>query len=478
MKNKSNFLDTFPEQTIIRQYWQEMQKICDIKENKCFQKYLPIIQEENKCDSPFLTVVLRTQGKREEGLREALLCLSAQTNQDFEIILIGHKMTEDHKKIVENILSEQQDEFLIKIRYFELNEGTRTAPLNFGLAHARGKYAAFYDDDDILFANWVECFWQASKKQDGRILHSYAFAQDWSNTEHLGYRAETAPKDTYCQKFDLISQLTVNKCPLMTIAFPTYLFQKLGIMFDEELNVTEDWEYIMRTSLICGVADECEPTAIYRFWKNIETSSTLHDEASWLDTYKKIQENMNERYTILPPNNLSKIIQLVEKNNSISPLKKNDLSVSTFYYSTGNPFNDQEVIKTSSDKIYPEFDLWFLFTDKRNDLSAMRFDLCEEGFFVLREIKIDVWFTNGEKQEISIQDCIHNGLTLGGNILFLHKDPEIIWEWKDSRLVDVVHISGRISRNLPYFKWLMRMENVFMWRMSSKKKELHEKGLF
>ena len=40
-------------------------------------------------DAPFLSVVMRTQGKRTNALKEALLCLNAQTDQDFEVIVMA-----------------------------------------------------------------------------------------------------------------------------------------------------------------------------------------------------------------------------------------------------------------------------------------------------------------------------------------------------------------------------------------------------
>ncbi|HVF19852.1 MAG TPA: hypothetical protein VNA14_06385, partial [Mycobacteriales bacterium] len=35
---------------------------------------------------PFLSVLTRTQGRRPETLRELLLCLAAQTSDDFELL--------------------------------------------------------------------------------------------------------------------------------------------------------------------------------------------------------------------------------------------------------------------------------------------------------------------------------------------------------------------------------------------------------
>ena len=45
-----------------------------------------------------------------------------------------------------------------------------------------GKYAAVFDDDDILFSNWVEEFKKCAEENEGRILHSFAFAQDWEKS--------------------------------------------------------------------------------------------------------------------------------------------------------------------------------------------------------------------------------------------------------------------------------------------------------
>ena len=85
-----------------------------------------------------------------------MLCLNAQKNQNYEIILIAHKVNNTRSSV--SILEDQQDIFREKIRYYKLDEGSRTTPLNFGFSHAWGKYIAIFDDDDILFDNWVDSF--------------------------------------------------------------------------------------------------------------------------------------------------------------------------------------------------------------------------------------------------------------------------------------------------------------------------------
>lgn len=477
----TKFFEEFSDNTEVKLYFNQIKRLVEAGQNTDDFKdfYLPMVEKSRvHKGSCFLSVIIRTQGKRRDGLREALLCLNAQSCQDFEIILIGHKLEPEQEKIVDEILEDQEEEFRKKIRYFKLNRDGRAAPLNFGFANAYGQYAAVYDDDDILFADWVKNFKKAAEKNYGRILHSYAFSQNWMNTERLGYRATGAPAANYCLDFNIIDQLVVNRCPLMTLAFPVNMFQELGLMFDETLNVTEDWEYFMRLAFMCGVSDIRESTAIYRFWDNIETSATLHNQDDWSKTYQKIQESFNERSALLPCGSTQRLIAMLTGQNV--PVAEGPRGVlSKLYYSIGDPFHENNCIIACNDKLMPQFDLWFLFEEKRDDVTAMRFDLTEDGLFGIKDLEIVIWFTNGEKHVLNVaDDCVHNGVNYKDMIVFLHEDPEIVWEFKDERSVDVIHISGTMTRSLPR-SWLLRiLEALMMLSSRSKRKQLHEKGLF
>ena len=145
----------------------------------------------------FLSVIIRTQGKREQGLREALLCLQAQECQDFEILLIAHKADEEHGKLIEEILEDQEEEFRKKIRFFRLNEGTRTTPLNYGFSHAWGKYAAVFDDDDILSQTGQREF-KVCRRKRGPYSSFFCICTGLGKSGKLGYCAVAAPSANYC----------------------------------------------------------------------------------------------------------------------------------------------------------------------------------------------------------------------------------------------------------------------------------------
>lgn len=247
---------------------------------------------------PFLTILTRTQGTRQEMLREMLTSVAAQTDPDFELIIIGHKVSEEQERSIRSILSAYSD-LVPKTRYYTLSYGTRTTPLNFGFAHALGTYIAVLDDDDIVMPNYVESFHRAGEEAPGQLLHSYVLDQDWI-VERTGSSAElrpcSEPIDTYCVPFHMLRQLETNLCPLMGIAFPTVYFKKYGFVFDESLSTQEDWDYMMHLAPIVGVKDIPKATAVYRKWKNTATSYTVHTGGEWAENYLHVQD----KYTAIP----------------------------------------------------------------------------------------------------------------------------------------------------------------------------------
>lgn len=315
----------FQPDTSLFQYIRWMNETIENQDENFKTNYLPIIEQEKEQIAetrPFLSVVIRTQGKRREMLREAILSLAGQSDEDFEVLLIGHKLDEDEECSARKILDEQPGSLKRKIRYIPWNQGTRAAPLNVGFSYAHGEYVAFLDDDDIVFDNWVECFHKAALEKPGTIIHTYAIAQKWitvkcGETEQV-LRSVGAPEDTFCVGFEMLRQLECNRCPLMSLAFPTVYFQKYGICFDESLTTTEDWDFLMRTASFAGVTNVPEPTAIYRLWQNAENSHTVHTQNEWEKNYDIIQEKFKNMPVLLPKGSLKVFVSYREQSANIS----------------------------------------------------------------------------------------------------------------------------------------------------------------
>ncbi len=63
-----------------------------------------------------------------------------------------------------------------------------------------------------------------------------------------------------------------NYTPFMSIAFPRGAVHDLGLRFDETLDTTEDWDFIVRCAAALGVESIREPTCVYRWWVHTGSS--------------------------------------------------------------------------------------------------------------------------------------------------------------------------------------------------------------
>lgn len=270
--------------------------------------------------SPFLSVVIRTQGKRIECLKEALLCLTAQSEQDFEVVLVQHGPKVS--KAVQDVINLQPETLKNKIRVLAVLGGKRAVPLNAGVRAAQGSYVAFYDDDDLLFANWVEEFKKQSNVTPENVLRSQVATlkvqvATWSPINVTGLRTSGWPQAEYAKSFSHVDHLLVNHSPFMGLAFPRTLFTELGLSFDESLTVCEDWDFLLRASSILPVSDVNSLTALYRRWEGQETSYTAHDEEEWRASEQKVISKISASPLTIRGDDVSRIRQLLAEEQEL-----------------------------------------------------------------------------------------------------------------------------------------------------------------
>jgi SAM-dependent methyltransferase/GT2 family glycosyltransferase len=260
---------------------------------------------------PFLTVVVRTQGKRPATLRDALLCLLAQTDQDFEVVVTVHRATSEERAVVESVVSEMPRSLRERVRLLDVEGGGRARPLNEALLTARGSYLAVLDDDDLVLAHWVESFAAVAVNAPGMVLRAVCVEQAiepdaWAG-QASGFRATGALRNVYPNRFDLISHMGRNHTPFMGYAFPRTLFRDLGMRFDESLDICEDWDFELRAALTVGVASTPEVTAVYRRWAAGNSSASLHDVDEWRRTEKAILAKIDAVPNLFPAGTIAAI---------------------------------------------------------------------------------------------------------------------------------------------------------------------------
>lgn len=408
---------------------------------------------------PLLSVLMRTQGKRLETLKEVFLCLSSQSCMDFEVLLMGHKVCEDDRKKVEEVISACTQNIKDRIRYIPVDFGGRTAPLNEGYRHAKGMYITILDDDDIVFENWVESFKNAHEKGAGRVLHSYVMRQDWaSNTDEDGNVSLAAMgpmQNLYCRDFDWIRQISVNSCPSFSYAIPRYVLSVLGFEFDESLTTTEDWDFLMRVTALCGISEVDDVTGIYRIWINAENSATVHDQTEWMDNYKIVQQRIVEMPCIMTDKDIRKVLEYkkVYGDEGVycdgSDAMLDVMTTAKLYIDEGHGYSEYNIIpgiitinKNTFSAVY-EKDF-----DKAGKIKALRFDPSERNRMFIEDIKIKIYFEEGESKVWKMDELKTNGEAVRGGLLMFSDDPQLRIEFPQARKIEKVEISGKANANI------------------------------
>jgi glycosyltransferase involved in cell wall biosynthesis len=267
--------------------------------------------------SPFLTIITRTQGRRPHTLVEVLTCLAAQSDTDFEVLLLGHRLDADEHDLVLGMVDDCPKWLRSRIRFIAVEHGTRTRPLQLGFAAARGAYVAMLDDDDIVFAHWVERFRDLSRLEPGRVLRGNTVLQIVDTVVVqgvVGLRAEAAPELRYPRTFNFFEHILENHSPPMTLAFPRQRIAFEGIRFDETLTTTEDWDFFMRCAAVAGVANGAGITSVYRWWNKGESSRTVHRKSEWQENHYRIWKNWDAACFRLPPGGMRELVNILQEH--------------------------------------------------------------------------------------------------------------------------------------------------------------------
>lgn len=371
----------------------------------------------SQCEKPpFLSVVMRTQGKRPEALSEVLLCLCGQSEMDFEVLVMGHNLDENGKTTVLDIIEKLPSYMDGKVRLAEVNGGNRTTPLNAGFKEAKGRYISILDDDDLVLENWVETFKNLEVQNSGKILHAYCVTQDWKSLENdYGETILVSTskfKTEYCRNFDFAEQFVTNYCPTFGLAFPSDAYKVKGIRFDESLTTTEDWDFLMRTALCCGVADEPVVTGIYRKWINAENSATLHNELEWKKNYIRIQKNLLQGPFNLPEDITKRILALKEEILNKGQLKKEEVSVKIY----GEKTNVKPQLAFEFDDV-----MWTVRVTNIGDFGKVRgicFSPSGKGSTSVFGFKAQTVTADGTSEEFDKNEISFNGIKRRGSVIF------------------------------------------------------------
>lgn len=259
---------------------------------------------------PFLTVLLRTQGRRPDALADVLLCLAAQTCADFEVLLLTHDVAEQQYAAIEALVGGYSAACRSRVHLVDVTGGGRSQPLIVGTQRATGRYVAVLDDDDLVTSDWVEVFREQTLLAPGTIVRSLVAEQ---SLEAVGtgaattFRPSTRPARNWEDTFSLVSHVVDNHSPVHSYAYPREVFTEFGLSFDPDLPVLEDWDLLVRAASLVGVSDAGRITCIYRRFPASESSFAHLPETQWPATAWDVVRGWDTRPLLLPQGSASRL---------------------------------------------------------------------------------------------------------------------------------------------------------------------------
>jgi len=236
---------------------------------------------EGLTQTPLVSVIVRTMN-RPFFLEECLSSLCAQTFKDFEVVVIN-----DGGVTIDNIIEKYSRRIHIQYKQHPSNKG-RSAALNTGLKSARGKYVAYLDDDDRIFADHLEILVNEIETGEFRVVYSNSFEV---RQEPVNDAYKTVGKRVvYSVDYDRDLLRKTNYIPILNLMHHRDCVDRVGL-FDENLTVLEDWDYWIRLSEHYDFKHIPRVTAEYRM-RNDHSNATAAEAHQFPVCREKIRAKL------------------------------------------------------------------------------------------------------------------------------------------------------------------------------------------
>ncbi|MDF1604307.1 hypothetical protein [Nocardioides sp. YIM 152315] len=268
---------------------------------------------------PFLGVVLRADGSSAQALRESLLCLSAQSVDDLEVVVVAVGVPDGGLAAIEEVLADQPTHLARRIRLTVADAETEGAAYNLGLSSVRARYAAAFDAGDLVFGGWLTSFQDAQLEWVDRVMRAPAVVQEHAVVEVRGQsaiRAEDSPRAEPPIGFSLWQHATENLSPAQSWIWPTALHRDFGLRYDPSLSTGAAWEMLVRCAQLAGVSEIPGITSLHRVWSSRASSAAAGslDEAA--------RRALTSRPLLLPAGEAARFRDGVPEGGSASALRE------------------------------------------------------------------------------------------------------------------------------------------------------------
>lgn len=263
---------------------------------------------ETRGDLRFATVLVRTTPDRFHHLERCLASLHAQTDQDFQTVVLVHNL-QGREVEPDSVAAGHED-----VRVVVVEGGERGRPLNVGLDLATSRYVMFLDDDDLALPDWVATFRAGARKAGTQIIRSLTIHRPvrlTSTTEVEATGPDRLPEGS--ERFDLLTIFTRSRTPICSVAVPLAPLSALSLRFSDDLEALEDFHFLIRAASLLGVHETGKITSVYHRWEG--TAATVHHlgPERWEQLRQEVFERLDEDPLLLPRGSVSRLVELHEQ---------------------------------------------------------------------------------------------------------------------------------------------------------------------
>ncbi len=209
--------------------------------------------------TPDISVIIRTYN-RPNVLKITLENLLNQTYKNFRVLVVEDGETPVSENVVASFANQ------LNIEYFPLKRRAgRCEAGNIGLSNVKTQYVCFLDDDDYLFADYMEV--NAKLIEDNPNCKMFCSSSIVAKTKKLN---QDGSDFEFVEKINMVAKdlSIVNFCfgnpvAIQSVVFDVELFQKYG-GFDLELDAFEDWDLWLRYLTNCDVVSTDKTLSLFK----------------------------------------------------------------------------------------------------------------------------------------------------------------------------------------------------------------------
>jgi LmbE family N-acetylglucosaminyl deacetylase len=213
-------------------------------------------------DGPLISVIVRTKD-RPEFLAQALASLAHSTYRQLEVIIVNDGGCAYELPV--------QYPLPMTSTNLPVSQG-RAGAANAGIAHARGDFVAFLDDDDLVDAEHFETLVGLVRAAGVRVAYTDAAVGVYEPAAGTGWQC-VERRIPFSRDFDPERLLFENYIPFNTLLIERALVDKVGPL-DIELPLLEDWDLLIRLTEHVAFHHLARVTCEYRQFPTLDHGLT------------------------------------------------------------------------------------------------------------------------------------------------------------------------------------------------------------